>query len=54
MDFTMTPDDEVFRQEVRSFLDKEWDPAGFDGHSLPVRSYDFDNADSRAHDKVFI
>ncbi len=54
MDFTLAPEDEASRLEVREFLRKEWDHAGFDGHSLPVRAYDFDNPESREHDKAFI
>ena len=54
MDFTLAPEDEAFRLEVREFLRTEWDPAGFDGHSMPVRAYDFDNPASREHDKAFI
>ncbi|MDA1097335.1 MAG: acyl-CoA dehydrogenase family protein, partial [Chloroflexi bacterium] len=54
MDFQLTAAEETFRKEVRSFLDANWDPKGFDAHTLNVRAYDFDNPDSREHDKEFI
>lgn len=53
MDFRMSPEDETFRQEVRQFIQSNWDPKDFDAHSINVRSYDFDNAESRAHDQEF-
>lgn len=54
MDFLFSPEDEAFRLEVRDFIQKNWDPKDYDAHTLNVRAYDFDNAESRAHDKDFI
>ncbi len=54
MDFNLTREEEAFRQEVRQFVKENWDPKGFDAHTMNVRAYDFDNADSRDHDDVFI
>ena len=53
MDFRMSAEDEVFRQEVRSFLKQEWDPKDYDAYSMNVWSYDFDNPAARAHAKEF-
>ena len=53
MDFNLSAEDEAFRAEVRSFVHENWVPKGFDAHSINVRSYDFDNAESRAHDHEF-
>jgi alkylation response protein AidB-like acyl-CoA dehydrogenase len=53
MDFRLSPEDEAFRREVRDFIKKNWDPKGFDGHSINVRSWDFDNPESRANDHEF-
>ncbi|MDA1097120.1 MAG: acyl-CoA dehydrogenase family protein [Chloroflexi bacterium] len=53
MDFKLAPEDEAFRAEVRSFIQQNWDTKGFDGHSIPIRAYDFDNPDSRANDDAF-
>jgi alkylation response protein AidB-like acyl-CoA dehydrogenase len=54
MDFQLNAEEEAFRQEVREFLRQNWNTSGFDAHTLGVRGYDFDNPDSRAHDKEFI
>ena len=53
MNFALSAEDEAFRAEVRTFVHENWDPMGFDAHSINVRSYDFDNAESRAHDHEF-
>ena len=29
MDFTFSPEDEAFREEVRAFVRKEWDPRDY-------------------------
>ena len=47
MDFTLTVEDEAFRDEVRTFLNEEWDPKGFDAYSMTTRSFDFDSAEAR-------
>ncbi len=47
MDFTLTTEDEAFRDEVRTFLKDEWDPKGFDAYSMTTRSFDFDSAEAR-------
>jgi alkylation response protein AidB-like acyl-CoA dehydrogenase len=54
MDFRLSVEDETFRQEVRSFIKKEWDPKNWDAYALSVRAYDFDNAEARAHADQFI
>lgn len=53
MDFQLSPEDEAFKHEVREFIQNNWDPKGFDGHSMAVRAWDFDNPDSRANDDEF-
>jgi alkylation response protein AidB-like acyl-CoA dehydrogenase len=53
MDFRFSPEDEAFRQEVRAFLKKEWDPKDYDAYAMNVWSYDFDNAAAREHAKDF-
>jgi alkylation response protein AidB-like acyl-CoA dehydrogenase len=52
MDFRFSPEDEAFRQEVRSFIRKEWDPKDFN-NDLGVFGYDFDSAEYRAHSHEF-
>ena len=53
MDFKATKEDEEFRLEVRQFIQDNWDPKGFLGHEMSVRSWDFDNPLSRENDKEF-
>ncbi len=52
MDLTFSAEDEAFRQEVREFVRKEWDPKDFNT-DLNVFGYDFDNPEYRAHAKAF-
>ena len=52
MDFTFSPEDEAFREEVRAFVRKEWDPRDYNT-DLNVFSYDFDNPEYRAHADAF-
>ena len=54
MDFNFSQEDERFREEVKVFLKENWDPKGFDAHSINVRSYDFATAESRDNDSEFI
>lgn len=53
MDFRLSNEDAAFRQELRDFLKKEWNPRDFDAHAMNVWSYDFDNADARSNAKAF-
>ena len=53
MDFKASKEDEEFRLEVRQFIQDNWDPKGFLGHEMSVRSWDFDNPLSRENDKEF-
>ena len=52
MDFTFSSEDEAFREEVRAFVRKEWDPRDYNT-DLNVFSYDFDNPEYRAHAEAF-
>ncbi|MDA1096790.1 MAG: acyl-CoA dehydrogenase family protein, partial [Chloroflexi bacterium] len=52
MDLRFSPEDEAFRQEVRAFIKKEWDPKDFN-NDLGVFGYDFDSAEYRAHSHRF-
>ena len=52
MDLTFSAEDETFRQEIREFLRKEWDPKDYNT-DLNVFGYDFDNPEYRAHAKAF-
>ena len=52
MDFTFAPEDEVFRQEIKEFVRREWDPKDYNT-DLNVFGYDFDSADYRADAKAF-
>ena len=54
MDFREDPQDQAFRTEVRDFINNNWDDKGFDGHSMSVRSWDFDMVESRENDKEFV
>tara|TARA_B100001123_G_scaffold442920_1_gene587639 strand:- start:15570 stop:16781 length:1212 start_codon:yes stop_codon:yes gene_type:complete len=53
MDFKLSEEDTKFRDELRQFIAKEWNPKDFDAHSMNVWSYDFDNAAARDHAKIF-
>ena len=52
MDFTFSPEDEAFRQELRAFVRSEWDPKDYNT-DLNVFGYDFDNPEYRAHAEDF-
>ncbi len=52
MDFTFSPEDEAFREEVRAFVREEWDPRDYNT-DLNVFGYDFDNPDYRQHAAEF-
>ncbi len=52
MDFTFAPEDEAFRQEIRDFVRREWDPKNYNT-DLNVFGYDFDSADYREDAKIF-
>ncbi len=52
MDFTFATKDEAFRQEVREFVRREWEPKDFN-NDLGVFSYDFDSAEFRDHSRAF-
>ena len=54
MDFRLSPDAEIFREEVRAFIREHYSSKDFDAHSINVRSYDFDSAASRQNDQDFI
>ena len=54
MDYREDPEDQAFRAEVRDFINNNWDSKGFDGHSMAVRSWDFDMQESRDNDKEFV
>jgi len=40
MDFRFSQEDEAFRQEVREFVNAEWDPKGYDSVGASIASYD--------------
>jgi alkylation response protein AidB-like acyl-CoA dehydrogenase len=53
VDLRLSAEDEAFRQELRTFLQSEWDSKDYDAYSMNVWSYDFDNPGAREHAKDF-